>query len=152
MDNNRELVPTGLSPDGTLEAFAQLQNFMASLPQTELTPVNHFAPGVYARELTIPADTVAIGKTHGKEHLLIVVKGDVTIVTDQGRHRIRAPAVFTSPAGVKRALYTHEDTTFITIHPTDETDLDKIEADIIVPDKVPALEYEERIKLKEISA
>lgn len=137
-NTDTEIIPLS-PPKPLLSAICQLQSFMQTLPQVELEPKHHFGPGVYVRELPIPAGMVAIGKTHGKEHLLIIANGDVTIVTDEGRQRVRGPAVFTSPPGVKRAVYTHEDTTFITIHPTDETDLEKIEADVIVPDRQDAL-------------
>ena len=140
METDNELVISPLPPPTpTLAAIMQLQSYMKTLPQVELEVKNHFGPGVYVRELAIPAGMVAIGKTHGKEHLLIIANGDVTIVTDEGRQRVQGPAVFTSPAGVKRAVYTHTDTTFITIHPTEETDVAKIEADVIVPDRQDAL-------------
>lgn len=140
-DNETKLIPL-MPPSPILSALCKLQNFMEGFPQQELTANHHFGPGVYVRELAIPADTVAIGKTHGKEHLLIIANGDVTIVTEEGRQRVRGPAIMTSPAGVKRAVYTHEDTTFITIHPTDETDVDKIEAEVIIPDRPDALSCE----------
>jgi hypothetical protein len=36
--------------------------------------------------------------------------------------------------GTKRALYIHEDATWVTFHPTPETDLEKIETQLIAKD------------------
>ena len=36
--------------------------------------------------------------------------------------------------GTKRIGYFHEDSSWITVHPTDETDLEIIEQQVIVPD------------------
>jgi len=52
---------------------------------------------------------------------------------------------FISPAGEKRVVWTtpDEDCTWVTIHRTDETDLDKIEADVIISEPARKMRYEE---------
>jgi len=143
-NDDTKLMP--LPPPGPmLGAICQLQKAMLEMPQADLETKHHFGPGVYARELIVPAGSLIIGKTHSKEHLIIVANGDMTIVTEHGRQRVCGPAVFTSPAGVKRAGYAHEDTTVITIHPTNETDVDKIEAEVIIPDRHDALTDESMV-------
>ena len=93
---------------------------------------NHiFAPGVYARELFVKKGTLAIGKIHKTEHLTIISKGDITVVTRDGTKRIIAPCTFVSKPGEQRIAYAHEDTVWTTIHPTDETDLKKLEAELV---------------------
>ena len=49
--------------------------------------------------------------------------------------------MFESKAGTKRAGLAHEDTVWITIHATKETDLKKIEANEIVENPLQHLEY-----------
>ena len=91
-----------------------------------------FAPGVYGREMHIPAGHVVVGKLHKHSLLNILIKGKVTVITEQeGIKEYNAGDVFSSPIGTKRLLVTHEDTVWVGIHPTDETDLDKIEAEFI---------------------
>ncbi len=99
----------------------------------ELT-THHFAPGVYARELFIPKGVVLTGKIHKTEHINIVSQGKIAVATEDGQKIIEAPCIFVSKPGTKRAGYALEDTTWITIHVTEETDLMKIEQQVIATD------------------
>lgn len=99
--------------------------------QLELTVKHYFAPGNYAREIFLPKGCVVTGKIHKHAHLNIISKGKVSVVTEFGPMVIEAPYTFVSEAGTKRALYADEDTIWTTIHPTDETDVAKIEDEII---------------------
>lgn len=102
---------------------------------------HHFAPGIYARELYIPAGTLLTGKIHKTEHLNILVMGRIEISNLGESKEMVAPLTFVSPPGTKRAGYAHEDCIWITIHATDETDLDKLEKDIVTTsfDQIEAL-------------
>lgn len=92
----------------------------------------HFAPGVYARELFIPKGTLLTGKIHRHEHLNILLSGIVSVLTEtNGSELLQAPMVMISKEGTKRALFTHEDTLWMTIHPTDKIDLSEIEKEVI---------------------
>lgn len=103
--------------------------------QTEECPVRHFfSNGVYARELTIPKGFVLVGKIHRYPHLNIISKGRIRVSTEAGVQEIEAPYTFVGTPGVKRAGYALEDTVWTTIHATEETDLEKIEAVMIVKD------------------
>lgn len=101
------------------------------------TPMDvKFGSYTYAREMTIPKDTVIIGKIHRHQHLNIISKGSVSVVTEHGPKRYYAPCTFVSELGTKRAVYAEEDTIWTTIHTTSygcEADLDKIEAEVIAP-------------------
>jgi quercetin dioxygenase-like cupin family protein len=107
--------------------------------QVDLPVKNHFSKGVYARELFIPKGTVLTGKIHKEENLNIITKGDISVLTEEGIKRVGAGAVIVSPPGTKRAGYAHEDTIWITIHGTDERDVNKIEQRFI------AQSYEEYV-------
>jgi len=93
-------------------------------------PLKHsFAPGAYVREIFIPANNLVVGKIHKHEHVNFISKGRVTVITEQGGvEELVAPVTMISPAGVKRLLFTHEDTVWTVVHVTKETDLEKIEA------------------------
>jgi len=97
--------------------------------------------GLYAREMIIPAGTVITGKIKKHEHISVISAGFVTEVTDAGLQRIKAPYTMISKPGTKRVVWAHETTVWTTIHASDETDLDKLEQDLIAAsyDDMPAL-------------
>jgi quercetin dioxygenase-like cupin family protein len=97
----------------------------------ELETIHHFAPGLYARELRIPAGVLLTGKIHKTEHLNILAKGRIEISNMGESKELIAPQIFVSPPGTKRAGYAHEDSVWITIHPTEETDMIKLEQDLV---------------------
>lgn len=117
---------------------SKIQNFQQTLGQLEqldIPVVHHFAPGVYLREMHAPAGATIIGKTHRYDHACILSKGRVTVVSEHGTETLEAPYTFTAKAGAKRAFYVHEDIVWTTVHPTQTTDLEAIERDVIVPDE-----------------
>jgi hypothetical protein len=75
--------------------------------------------------MTIPAGVNATGAVHKTEHLSIVV-GHCLLTTDDGAKEISGHHTFVSKPGAKRALTAITDTVMTTIHPTDETDLEKL--------------------------
>jgi hypothetical protein len=115
-------------------ALLNLEEFLKKQPQAEFVTNHYFAPGVYARELYIPKGHALTGKIHRTEHLNIVSVGRIAVVTEEGkRFVIEAPYTFVSKPGTKRAGFALEDTVWTTIHPTTETNLDKLEDELIAP-------------------
>lgn len=120
-------------------------------------PLKHtFADGLYIREYTGIKGMFAISKLHKTNHPYFVMTGDVTVLTEDGPVRIKAPYHGITKAGTKRVLYFHEETIWITVHATEETDLKKIEEVVIaksyneLPEDVKkslGIESEERICL-----
>ena len=101
-------------------------------------PLRHyFAKGIYLREMTVPKGGTFVGKIHKTQHMNIISKGDISVLTENGMERLKAPYTLMSNPGTKRAGYAHEETVWTTIHVTDETDLEKLEADLVT------LSYEE---------
>lgn len=118
--------------------IVNLQAVMESMPENlgvdPFPLTHHFTTGCYAREILIPKDATIVGKIHKYEHFIVFLSGDVTVASEIGTERITGAHFRVSPAGTKRAIYAHEDSVIITIHPTDETELTKIEADVIAKD------------------
>ncbi len=121
---------------------------LAEFEQFELPVTHHFSKGVYARELFIPAGTVLTGKIHKHENLNIITRGDISVATAEGVKRLKAGDVVVSPPGTKRVGYAHEDTIWITVHGTDETDVDVIEQQFIAQSYDEYLTYVETLKLE----
>lgn len=84
----------------------------------------------------IRGGTILTGKIHRHEHMVVVLQGSVTIYTVDGRRMAKAGDAFVSPRGTKRVAIAHEDTRWLTIEATDETDLNRIEDEMIVSDPV----------------
>ena len=138
-DTAKPELPARLLPNPSREAIQAFQVELAKYEQIELTPEHYFADGEYGRELFIKAETFVVGKIHLHEHLVMLACGEVTINTDKGMERIKGPKMWVSPAGAKRALFTHTDCVFWTVHlnPTNTQDLAELEAAIIEPEPSP---------------
>ena len=120
------------------DQIKRLESHMAQLPQLEIQTRHHFAHGLYAREITIPAGCVLTGKVHAEEHLNIVSKGRIVVWTEDGMKDVRAPFTMVSRPGTKRVGLAVEETVWTTIHanPQDDTDLTVLEAKLIVPEAI----------------
>jgi hypothetical protein len=105
-------------------------------------PVRHyFSPGVYAREITIPAGTILTGRIHKYEQLNILSGGEISVLTDDGMKTVTAPFTVVSPPGTKRIAYAHTDCVWTTILATEEKDPDLIEAKFTVSTEQEFLEF-----------
>src|SRR5215469_14015012 len=106
-----------------------LEAAMLKLPQADCPVTNLFAPGIYWREIEIPAGAVALGHEHKTEHLNVLLSGRVRVLCDGQVKELVAPQVFSSPAGVRKLVYALEPTRWANVHanPTDETDMAKLE-------------------------
>ena len=119
-----------------LAKILRLESEMRAMPQTEFETTHHFAPGIYGRTIHIPKGSLLTGKMHATDHLSIVSQGDISVLTESGIQRIKAPAIVPAKAGMKRVGFAHEDTVWTTIHGTHETDLARLEAELIVPERI----------------
>jgi len=101
-------------------------------------PLKHtFVDGAYVREIFLPKGMLSVTKIHKYRHPYFVMSGDASVLTEEGVVRIKGPHHGITPAGTIRVIYTHEDTVWITVHVTDETDPEKI------VDQVTAKSFEE---------
>lgn len=103
---------------------------LASPDQRDFEVEHTLIDGVYTRTLFIPKGSLLVGKIHLKECVNIVAKGDISVLTETGSGRFQAGHVAVSPPGIQKVGYAHQDTVFINVFRTDETDIEKIEAQI----------------------
>jgi len=98
-------------------------------------PLKHtFVDSAYVREIFLPKGMLFVTKIHKKTHPYFIMKGKASVLTEDGIVLIQAPHAGITEAGTKRVIYTHEDTIWITVHATKETDLAKIEEEVIAKD------------------
>lgn len=107
----------------------------AVIGDSDQNPLKHsFADGCYIREIFNPAHELIVTKIHKIAHPFFLLRGEMSILTEEGVKRIKAPYYGITPAGTKRVIYTHSDIVFVTVHVTKEKDLAKIEGEIIAKD------------------
>jgi hypothetical protein len=134
----------------TTDPVRALQAALATLPDAtnlaELTS-HHFCPGLYARELIVPAGYVAVGKVHKEQNLFFLLQGTATLATPDGPVEITAPYMVITKPGEKRAVYAHTPCLFMNVHPNpdDTQDLEVLESRYITPEALPAPEPQELI-------
>jgi len=98
-------------------------------------PLHHeFIQGAYARGMRAPAGTLLVGKIHRRACFNFILSGACVVFDEGGRKDIVAPLFFVSPPGIKRVIYAIEDLIWYNVHGTEETDLDKLEVQLIAPD------------------
>jgi hypothetical protein len=114
-----------------LESAMRAYNTEHGLSDPDCPLIHAFAPGAYGRQIFIPKDTLVVGKIHKHAHLNFLMKGKVSVATEEGPMLLEGPLMMVSKAGTKRVVYTHEDTTWATVHLTDSQDLEQIEEEII---------------------
>ena len=66
------------------QKLERLQEHATNFPQVVCPIQNYFAPGIYAREMTIPAGTTVVGAVHKTENLAIISKGRLLVATPDG--------------------------------------------------------------------
>ena len=92
---------------------------------------HHFSPGVYVRELFMPAGSLIVGHEHRTEHMNIVLTGSATVMCGEEVDMfVKAGDVFKSGIGVRKVLHIHEDMRWITTHATNKTTVDEVEDEI----------------------
>lgn len=127
----------------TSDDLAQLGKELLQQPQVHCPLAHLFAPGVYYREIFMPAGTCVIGKEHLTEHVNIVLSGEVEVFIGVERKLLIGPCTFVSKPGARKALNVIKDTRWVTIHPTDCTDVNELERTLVVgEDIVPQLQQQ----------
>lgn len=91
-----------------------------------------FTPGLYVREIFMPAGSLVISRIHLFEHPYMITKGSVSVYDGEDIVFIEAPFRGITKAGTKRILYVHTDTTWTTFHVTDKTTFEEIDVDGVI--------------------
>ncbi len=122
---NNIMPASSQAPAELRSRIVQYEEILKQFPQLDVPVTQYFSRGVYVRQVDIPAGTLLTGKIHKYPCISVVLTGACEVITEQGPTIVQAPAIFESPAGVKRAGRCIIDCRWITIHPYEGAELDE---------------------------
>lgn len=129
------------------DKIVRLEERIREMPQANVPTEHTFGPGFYARTITLQPGTTLTGKVHATEHIFIVSKGEILLASESGIRRVKAPFQVVCQPGTKRAGHAITECVCTNVHITEETDLAKLEAELIVPEG-QWLEHETKLELE----
>lgn len=131
------VVAGGVTRDDVLALQAAM---LCMAPAVPPEPTHFFAEGLYGRLIVMAAGTAWVGEEHARSHIFVMLEGEMEVTMPDGFvHHMTGHHVIVSPANRKSAFHIIRDTTLLTVHHTNFTDLDEIRQDLIAPrhDLVP---------------
>lgn len=141
----------GAVADTTQNDIEAVEKLLLDLPQVDIPVTHRFAPGIYWREMTAPADAFIIGHRHKHATLNVLLKGRIKVFVNGKVQILCAPFVVVSQPGERKIAYCIDEVIWANAHPTDETDLDKIEEMFI--EKSPSfIDHATRAELAQLAA
>jgi len=112
----------------------KIKDIPGSLGPDPFPLVHTFSDGLYARQVTVPADILTVTKIHKQEHVFFLQKGTISILTEEGVKKFTAPYMGVTKVGTKRIIYHHDEVIFTTVHATNEKTVEKVEEQVIAKD------------------
>lgn len=119
-----------------------------SLGPDDYETKHEFADGLYLRQILVPKGHLFVTRLHKKSHPLFIMQGDISILTEEGVVRVKAPYHTITKAGTKRVVYVHEDVIGLTVHATNLTDPEEIVKEVTSEDFT---EFDQYLEGKEAS-
>lgn len=122
----------------TRDNILSIEDKIANLPgamKGDCCHLDHqFVDGAYVRKIVMPKGLLGVSKIHKKTHPYFIMRGKVSVLTEEGMVVINAPYAGITKAGTKRVLYCHTEVEWITCHVTESKDLEQIESEVIAKD------------------
>ncbi len=121
-------------PDSADEFLDLIEQKLVGIgPVLQLESKHVFTPGCYCRTTFLPHGTILTTKTHAQEHQFVVLVGEATVWSENaGWQLIRAPYQGITYPGTRRVIYAHSDTVWATYHPSNATNLEDLEEELIM--------------------
>lgn len=105
----------------------KIESTLLEYPQEDCPVIHTFGPGLYIRELRLPAGVFAIGHKQKYDHMNLFLRGRMLVPDGEGDIKeVTAPAMFTAPPG-RKVGYVLEDVVWLNIYPVEETDVETLE-------------------------
>lgn len=118
-----------MTPAEARDAFIdRLEARCINAPQIDCPVREYFVPGIYAREMSIPARTFVSGAVHKIENIVIVSLGRLIISTEHGFVTLGAGDTLICHPGARNAVETLEDSRWTNFFPNPDnlTDQDAL--------------------------
>jgi hypothetical protein len=115
-------------------------------------PLTHtFVNGLYIRYLICPARALSTTQIHKQEHIFFILKGDCSILTEQGIQKVTAPYMGVTKRGTKRIIWSHNEVHWVTVHPLKKMSIEKAEKKIFAEDweEIEEIEKQSDAKIKD---
>lgn len=128
-------------------ALESIEASMLRLPQVTIPVTNYFTDnGLYAREITIPAGTIAVGHAHNHEFMEVFMSGTLLVPSEQGHITITAPHVGIGKPDIRKIGFAVTDCRWVTFHPVPEGygTVEKME-ELIIKKSQAFLEHEKEL-------
>ena len=126
-------------------AVFELEAHVLRKPQIYIPIERHFCEGVYARKMTMPADSVVTGKIHLHSQINIISKGHMAVFTGTDLKDMFSGDHLVCEEGAKRAFYAHEESVWTVILRCDRGDVENIDQDFVVETEQQYIEFQKRI-------
>ena len=131
----------------TEDKIRKLQIAVTLMPQADGIITEHFfSGGMYCRKVFRKARTVVIGKVHKADHFFICVTGRIAVSSVDGTRILEPGDVIESKSGTKRVTFAFVDSIGMTVHRTDNIDLDEIEKELIEPEEFSLFDSNNQLK------
>jgi len=108
-----------LLADAVTQNIELLEERSLEHEQLEVPAFERVHAGMYTRQITIPKGALITGRVWQDAYVDIMLEGDISVASAQGRKRLTGWNVMEGMAGRKRAGYAHQETHWITVHRTD---------------------------------
>lgn len=119
-----------------------VENILIDMPQADCPVVHRFGDGIYIREVTMLAGTLAIGHIQKFKQNNFLLQGKIAMFTDNGMKILEAPLFFIGEPGRKMG-YVLETVVWQNIWATEETDVETLEAHYMDKTAVGIIKREE---------
>ena len=93
----------------------------------DLQVEHHFTDGMYARKMIIPKNALVPTHRHVYDHFSVLAKGKVLVTVDDTSQIYTAPAIIAIKKHQSHTIRTFEESVWICMHATTETDIGKID-------------------------
>lgn len=117
------------------DKLAYLTHKFLTLEQTDCNITHRFEPGLYIREMRMPAGTLFIGRIHRHGHEVQLLSGVVVHLHEGHRIFLDKPVSVQTHPGYQMAAFALTEVTARSIHPnpTDSTDVQELEDEYFGP-------------------
>ncbi len=116
------------------ERVYAFENYLKQFPSVDVVPKHEFIEGMCKREVVFEEGTLATGKIHVKDHMDVMLEGEMIVATPEGFKRLIAPCTMITKAGTKKAGIAIKRTRWLSYHPTAATTREELEAEIVCED------------------